>query len=498
MTLAPIGAGDWRCLRIPAWARDDQGIRDHADTLALRSSLAEIDIWRRRYLAHIEGCMPPDRRDKRISDAGELRRYRDPAWWRRGLRRMIGRRGELYERAFGSVGAAAPYVSNWFFARWREQRQAGRVAVASMVAESDDGDEVPLEACIAASTANPELRRKELMARARGMGELADRAGWACMLITVTVPSRMHATPGNNRYDSTSPDCAQRYLTGVWARTRAAWARAGIRTHGLRAAEPHRDGTPHWHLAVWVPGEDMAAAYETLERYALADSPDEPGARAHRITMTVADSVRAVGYVAKYVAKNVDGAYLATDQASGLPAGDGAARARAWASCWGIRQFQAWGQAPVGIWRELRRANGAPVVPWGEIWKAADAGEWADYCLEFSGLQPKPLKVWSGKPGRYGDPVGDQVRGVVTTAHELWTRLKNWSIVYRPGGCGLGLVSITVREVKNHGLSAGTPIEDAPTNPSRGARGRGGDAYATPHVQDRPGGACVRPYNDSS
>lgn len=443
--------------------------------------------------------MPPDRRDARITDEGELSRYRDPRWWRRGLRRRINRQGEGLERAYGTVGAAAPYVSRWFFSRWQEQQREGREAVEHMVAESDDGDEIPLADCIAASVANPVIRRTELMTRARGMGETADRAGWACLLVTVTCPSRMHATPGNDRYDSTLPDAAQRYLTDVWARTRAAWARAGIVTHGLRTAEPHRDGTPHWHLVIWVPEPDCNAAYTVLRRYALAESPDEPGAAEHRVSMQIADSAAAVAYIAKYVAKNIDGAHIDTDHASGLPATTGAARARAWASCWGIRQFQAWGQPPVGVWRELRRANGVPAQPWGAIWRAADSGEWADYVSECLRLAPHPLMAWSDKVGRYGDPVGDQVRGIRTEGATLWTRLKNWSIVYKPAGadcCDLGLVSITVRDEKLHGLSPRTALANSATTDSGNACRRGGHAPTASHVQNCSGGARAGPDDD--
>lgn len=115
--------------------------------------------------------------------------------------------------------------------------------------------------------------------------------------------------------------------------------------------------------------------------HALRDCPNEPGALQNRfLTEPIKQGVNpstgapfsAVGYVAKYIAKNLDGVFekpgvegtaeAATDYTGGGEIGTTAKRVRAWASCHGIRQFQQFGGPPVGVWRELRRLYNQPAA----------------------------------------------------------------------------------------------------------------------------------------
>ena len=49
-----------------------------------------------------------------------------------------------------------------------------------------------------------------------------------------------------------------------WARIRACWKRKGITAFGVRIAEPHHHGTPHWHLLIFMKPTDRTRIRESV------------------------------------------------------------------------------------------------------------------------------------------------------------------------------------------------------------------------------------------
>lgn len=457
--------------------------RPGASHAHLSRLIERCKVWALRHdLARrgLDECMPEGRN---ITRAGIVARFTDETTWRRILRRAHAILLEGAAIGLGLVHAGRRggcYVSADSVKRRRGQRARNAAALASTVAVNEAGHHDTLANIAARGVANGEVRRAELMTRISGFEVIANDLGHRATFVTVTCPSRMHKwrrgkvvdTPNPN-YDGTLPNQAQRYLALQWQRFRAAAARAGLAMYGFRISEPHHDGCPHWHMLLWhapmtAAGADSSVALGLLlAHYFLAnESPDEPGAAEYRVKVEAIDPAKgsAVAYVAKYVAKNIDGMHVDRDL-YGNPAIETAERVEAWATTWRIRQFQQIGGAPVGVWRELRRVHpgavpaDAPAVLHDAMWAVSASGidalmtagdqphtespnahdseaqeahrirlGWAAYVKAQGGPTAKrkaqPLRVLrevTGEVSRFGEVAAAKVVGILAKSMELAT-----------------------------------------------------------------------------
>lgn len=475
---------------------------------------------------------------------GIIRRATCERWWRRVLRRVHASAVEATARAIGLVSRRAGcYASDDTCKRRAAQMARNAASLESVHALNDRGQDYTLAELAAKSPANREIRRHELMTRIAGFEVVARDLGHEALFVTVTCPSRMHAvrTDGphdvveNERFDGvTTPDVAQAYLVTQWARFRSACDRWGVELYGFRIAEPNHDGTPHWHALLFMPGTvgagtvrnnpragrpaALRVAARLLRRYFWREAGTdadraERGAGRHRVKVERIDWKRgsAAGYVAKYVAKNIDG-YKVEKDLYGNDAMTSSRRVDAWASTWRIRQFQQVGGAPVGVWRELRRlhpdqAEAAPVVGLaldaanvqsqaqrdhadnGIGYEKTAAHGWASY-IDMQGgprvrrksLRLRLLREQTGEVGRYGDTMPPRPVGVVTTAvqvdevepfgavlrpmlrrlevtHEVESERSTWVIV--PAGC----VAVVAERMQGGGSGGGEADPVSPWSP---------------------------------
>ncbi len=399
-----------------------------------------------------------------ITEEGAIERTRDDAWWRRQARCKHGRNVEGVARDLDLVNLrAGKYVSDESLDRRKQQRSRNLRTLEACMAVNELGQRYTLAELSELSVSNPAIRRSELMTRMVGFERIADDLDHVAEFYTLTCPSRFHShTYGKNNsihrnkaYESgLSPKDAADYLQKVWARTRAAFARRGVYVYGFRVAEPHHDGCPHWHLLLFMAVQHRDIVSEVFEHYAMQDTPEERGASKYRFKAVPIDKSRgsATGYIAKYIAKNID-AYGLESDLYGQDPREGAMRVDAWASTWGIRQFQQIGGPTVGVWRELRRLNtedfGAKVGLMGlvleEARAAADAGDWAGYVTAMDGLKARKLQpiklskagemsadtgevVGELKPNKYGEDVAGRVTGVTIGNVIFVTRCHEWKI----------------------------------------------------------------------
>lgn len=362
-------------IRLPLSASDEQ-IRTEAKTLAAqcwqvgRLQIRDAEKVRQgmEQFCRSHNVEPPD---EDVAYQGAVGRMSCGTWWTRQLRKLHAKTVEGAAISLGYVNRARDcYVSNESLERRRQQNRRNNRMMENTLLRNELGDEFTLAELAAKGVANKSIRRGELMTRIAGFERIATDCGHEGVFLTVTCPSRMHkwisvgqrsAVAENKKFDGTTPKEAQKYLSAVWARIRAALARAKLGVYGFRVAEPHHDACPHWHLLLFHFAGAGKQIVEIFKRYALADSPDERGAAAHRVKAVVMDASKgtAAAYIAKYIAKNIDGLHVGEDL-FGNPAMETSGRVEAWAATWGIRQFQQIGGAPVGVWRELRRVKELP------------------------------------------------------------------------------------------------------------------------------------------
>ncbi|WP_024609224.1 replication endonuclease, partial [Pseudoalteromonas sp. TAB23] len=228
------------------------------------------------------------------------------------------------------------------------------------------------------------------------------------------------------------------YLNKLYSQARAKLDREEIPYFGIRVAEPHADGCTHWHMLLWMPTRYYDKVNHILRRYFTRDDrevffqrfknrkalrarytkarriwglnkskkvytrapvknyfPSSP--RYTAIKMLPAQIGKdgkktggAAAYVAKYVSKNIDGFALANeyDAETGEKLTQAVNPVKAWASTWGIRQFQFQKSPSITIWRELRRVR--EEVQGNEqleqIRQAADKGDFKTFVALMGGF----------------------------------------------------------------------------------------------------------------
>lgn len=386
---------------------------------------------------------------------GIIKRLQHASWWRRHIRKLYKRQLESIQQLLNKVSRKAGiYCSDLTYHNRQHERAEQRAYMENSFIVNDAGERFSLKEVSDKNVSNPAVRRAELMLRMRGTEDLAKEQGYAGLFVTLTCPSKYHCAYSksgdrNPNWQGATPRDGQDYLNAVWARTRAELARQDIQMFGMRVAEPQHDGTPHWHLLLFVNPAQLEQSKATMLHYAMEEDGNEPGAEENRVKFVDIDPAKgsATGYIAKYISKNIDGVGLHED----IEGGDAliaAKRVEAWASCWGIRQFQQIGNVSITVWRELRRlltVQTDTVVE--QARQLADSSNWQGFIKLMGGAVGKrkdqPLRPYyqyelnqdTGeiKTGQFDGLILYKLKGILSAGKTVITRLRQWRLEQAKG-----------------------------------------------------------------
>ncbi|WP_316992660.1 replication endonuclease [Enterobacter ludwigii] len=393
---------------------------------------------------------------------GSLARMLCADWWYRKLWQMRCEWREEQLRAVCLVNKkASPYVSYEAVIHKREQRRKSLEFFQSHELVNADGDTLDMEEVVNASNSNPAHRRNEMMACVKGLELIAEMRSDCAVFYTITCPSRFHATLNNGRpnpkWTSETVRQSSDYLVETFAAFRKAMHKAGLRWYGVRVAEPHHDGTVHWHLLCFMRKKDRRSITALLRKFAIREDREELGKNTGpRFKSELINPRKGTptSYIAKYISKNIDGRGLAKEvsKETGRSLRDSAEHVTAWASLHRVQQFRFFGIPGRQAYRELRllagqvgrsqgdKKAGAPVlenVRLDAVLAAADAGCFATYIMKQGGvLVPRKHHLvrtayeLNDEPSAYGDH-GIRIYGIWSPIIEgrICTHAIKWKMV---------------------------------------------------------------------
>lgn len=393
---------------------------------------------------------------------GSLARMLCADWWYRKLWQMRCEWREEQLRAVCLVNKkSSPYVSYEAVIHKREQRRKSLEFFQSHELVNADGDTLDMEDVVNASSSNPAHRRNEMMACVKGLELIAEMRGDCAVFYTITCPSRFHATLNNGRpnpkWTSETVRQSSDYLVDTFAAFRKALHKAGLRWYGVRVAEPHHDGTVHWHLLCFMRKKDRRTLTALLRKFAIREDRAELGNNTGpRFKSELINPRKGTptSYIAKYISKNIDGRGLAKEisKETGKSLRDSAEHVSAWASLHRVQQFRFFGIPGRQAYRELRllagqaaraqgdKKSGAPVLENARldaVLAAADAGCFATYIMKQGGvLVPRKHHLirtayeLNDEPGTYGDH-GIRIYGIWSPIVEgrICTHAMKWKMV---------------------------------------------------------------------
>ncbi|MDP3586847.1 MAG: replication endonuclease [Sulfuricurvum sp.] len=149
----------------------------------------------------------------------------------------------------------------------------------SYVTNDQTGQSFSLKDCIVSSNHNPHRYYGEIQNRINTLEREATNANLTPVFLTMTLPSEFHEMKTfkgklvpNPKYNGTTPKEAVKILTKQFAKLRQDRSLKELtkaQRMYYRVNEPHKDGTPHTHILLFIPKEQINRVETAFKRLFL-------------------------------------------------------------------------------------------------------------------------------------------------------------------------------------------------------------------------------------
>ncbi|WP_167761360.1 replication endonuclease [Duganella callida] len=339
-----------------------------------------------------------------------------PRWYRRSLLRDARQRLDYAHHEQRLIGAEkSRIVSSPVLASRRYQRakQMAYLENTEVFVVGADGEELAITCADIYKT--PRKIFGKHYVRMKGLEKFSLEQSLIGYFLTLTLPPEWHPNPknGNNSWEGASPGDGHRELQRKWRN----WQVVFGKTMFVRVEEQHEDGTPHWHILVWIKPEDEALL---LKKFAQHFGMP-PAADIRKIDLSKGTGT---SYLSKYV--------LATLGTGSAMHAETAELADAHRATWGGRMIQISDlKGSSTIWDELRRLKvdaqqWSSLTPIGKDLHACAVSN--NYC-NFLTILKSMSETGRTKILYEKDETGHKlIKGVRVDFIDISTREKKWGV----------------------------------------------------------------------
>ena len=169
------------------------------------------------------------------------------------------------------------------------------------------GNTLKLKECVISSNHNSQRYYAEIQNRIDTLQREAENANLTPVFLTITLPSEFHPMKQKSEYDTTliknpkyngkKPREATKILTKMWAKLRQDRSLKDLPKNQrmyYRVNEPHKDGTPHAHILLFIPDDRIEKVEKAFNRFYFSKS-----------NKFVKDIQNAKSYIMKYINKTL-------------------------------------------------------------------------------------------------------------------------------------------------------------------------------------------------